>query len=96
MSACNITGNMCELSVGGGMLVFYANASMVDGCIVDDNVAGRSAGGIYASGSTLHLSSAHIVRNKATNSGGGLNIEDSTLTVEDTVVGQNEAENGGG
>jgi len=85
-----------EASQGAGLYLSYANATVHD-AIITENDADDDGGGVYVSGAVLDISNTTITENIATNNGGGLYVYGgSEVTMDDVIVLSNGAGGDGG
>ena len=80
-----IIGNH-SLNVGGGLLVMHSNLTvMLKNVEIENNTAGSSGGGIYATDVSLNLENVTI-KNNSGSGGGGIRCDDCYLTLEDVNI----------
>jgi CSLREA domain-containing protein len=95
ISDCVVTG--CWATYGGGFYI-PGGAVTITRCVIDQNSASYSAGGIDVADSTVTITSSTISRNVAAEFGGGIDVVGTTtLTiVGSSIWGNRSIESGGG
>ena len=77
---------------GGGIYVNYASSFQLNSCIINDNYASLSGGGVYVRNGTIFMSDCLITRNSS-GSGGGICIEYYGTIVFDQIQRSSVFEN---
>ncbi|MCH8052589.1 MAG: S8 family serine peptidase [Planctomycetes bacterium] len=90
-----IRGGYANSHVGAGMFIDAGSPTIVD-CLIEDNWATSSGGGVYAGGSNAHFLRCTFIGNKSDFRGGGMYIVDSSAQVTNGVFSGNQSVNGGG
>ena len=95
---CTIRYCEAELSDGGGIANFYAQALILTNCIIHDNIAANYGGGIYSDNSdSMVVTNSLIIDNSAPySSGGGIYTESNATLVDCVVEGNHSGYDGGG
>ena len=86
---------------GGGIYMAQNSNGTINNSIISSNISNRDGGGIYVSGSQLHMNNVDLAHNMAEVSGlgGGLSVwgTETTISLENVNIYDNLArENGGG
>ncbi|MBN2376188.1 MAG: hypothetical protein JXD22_07300 [Sedimentisphaerales bacterium] len=97
MRRCDISGNMCEGSYGGGIAVMYAAEVNVENSLISGNYCPWGGGGAYTSDGTLYLRNCTICDNISEQYGSALASYDSSdVMMVNNVVWGNESGTGAG
>jgi len=88
-----ITGNRCEKWSGGGIDVIGEGANpLIEDCIITDNYATDSGGGLMvAQKATATIIDVTISNNTAEDNGGGISVWGGSIKIKDTILENNSA-----
>ena len=86
-----ITGNRCEKWSGGGIDVIGEGANpLIEDCIITDNYATDSGGGLMvAQKATATINDVTINNNTAGGNGGGISVWGGSIKIKDTILDSN-------
>ena len=86
-----ITGNRCEKWSGGGIDVIGEGANpLIEDCIITDNYATDSGGGLMvAQKATATINDVTISNNTAEDNGGGISVWGGSIKIKDTILDNN-------
>jgi predicted outer membrane repeat protein len=92
-----IRNNICTWAGhGGGINCTLGGTVLADRCVIKDNAATYSGGGLHSTGDSVVLTQCSIGGNRTIGSGGGIYVWDVELRIEHCTFTDNQAEVEGG